>query len=141
VAARDASFETQLQLGIFALLLQFCLLNPTARASDRLDSGLLRTVVRIETPPNAQGDVETGSGFLFATASDGSGKTFLITNKHMIGDWNPGDQNLSTFHPWINVFFYRTDDPSGVNYRASKIALLKPTMVLDTTTVHLHPSE
>jgi hypothetical protein len=59
----------------------------------------------------------------------------------MIGDWNPVDRNISTFHPWINVFFYRVDDPSGVNFRASKIELLKPTMQLDTTTVHLHPSE
>jgi hypothetical protein len=125
----------------FIFLLQFCLLNPTVHASDRLDPGLLRTVVRIETPPNAKGEIEIGSGFLFSTATDGSGKTFLITNKHMIGDWNPVDRNIGTFHPWINVFFYRTGDPSGVNFRASKIELLNPTMLLDTTTVHLHPSE
>jgi hypothetical protein len=126
---------------VFTLLLQFCLLRPTVCASDRLNPDLLHTVVRIETPPNSKGENEIGSGFLFSTATDGSGKTFLITNKHMIGDWNLADRNISTFHPWINVFFYRTGDPLGVNFRASKIELLKSTGMLDTTTVHLHPSE
>jgi hypothetical protein len=41
---------------VFIFLLQFCLLNPTVYASDRLNPGLLRTVVRIETPPDAKGN-------------------------------------------------------------------------------------
>jgi hypothetical protein len=77
-------------------------------AFERLDSGLLRSVVRIETSPDAAGLNETGSGFLVTTAAanDLSGKVLLVTNKHMIGDWNPADKNIQNFHPWINVFFY-----------------------------------
>jgi hypothetical protein len=123
------------------LLLQSCLAAPTVHAADRLNPDLLKTVVRIETPPNATGGYEIGSGFLFSTTGDTNGRILLITNKHMIGDWNPGDQNIQTFLPWINVFFYRTGDPSGESYRATKIDLLKTPKLLDTARVHLHPKE
>jgi len=112
----------------------------TARASDRLDPDLLKSVIRIETAANAQGNYEIGTGFLLSTTGDSSGKTLLITNKHMIGDWNYADRDISTFHPWINVFFYRVGDPSGQVYRPSKIELLNALGTLDTSRVYLHPT-
>ena len=108
--------------------------------SDRLDPALLKSVLRIEWPPDAQGIVaKTGGGFLMIASEDQSGNVFLITNKHMIGDWNYADANIQTYTPWINVFFYRAGDPSGSTYKATRIDLLNGTTV-DTIKVHLHPS-
>jgi hypothetical protein len=56
--------------------------------SDRLDSVLLKSVLRIEAAPNATGASNCGGGFLMVASEDTTGKVFLITNKHLIGDWN-----------------------------------------------------
>ncbi|MFZ1005453.1 MAG: hypothetical protein WAN65_01365 [Candidatus Sulfotelmatobacter sp.] len=62
----------------------------------------------------------------------------MVTNKHMIGDWNYADGNIQTLQPWINVFFYRAGDPSGQTYRPTRIDLLSG-VALDPARVHLHP--
>lgn len=110
-----------------------------AHASDRLDPALLKSVLRIETAPNADGDPNVGGGFLATATEDATGKVFLVTNKHMIGDWNYADGDVATPQPWINVFFYRANDPSGQTYRPTRIDLLSGA-TLDATRVHLHPS-
>jgi trypsin-like peptidase len=109
-------------------------------ASDRLNPDLLKSVLRIEWPADAQGNVKTGGGFLMTPSEDTSGKVFLITNKHMIGDYNYADADIQNYTPWINVFFYRVGDPTGVTYKATRIDLLNGT-TLDTTRVHVHPSQ
>jgi hypothetical protein len=106
-----------------------------AYASDRLDPTLLRSVLRIEGAPDPQGNVSTGGGFLMTATEDESGKVFLITNKHMIGDWNYADSDFHEYKPWINVFFYRVGDPSGRTYRPTKIDHLRGTG-LDTAKDH-----
>jgi S1-C subfamily serine protease len=108
-------------------------------ASDRLDSALLKSVLRIETAPSANGEPNIGSGFLVTATEDAAGRVFLVTNKHMIGDWNYADGNIETFQSWINVFFYRANDPSGQTYRPTRVDLLNGT-TLDATRVHLHPT-
>lgn len=113
---------------------------PSARASDRFNPDLLKSVLRIETSPDAHGSYEIGTGFLLTTSEETpSARILLITNKHMIGDWNYADGNILTFKPYINVFFYRTGDPSGLSYRPTKIDLFSGTS-LDTSKVHLHPT-
>jgi hypothetical protein len=109
----------------------------SAHASDRLDPVLLKSVVRIEGPPDVQNGVETGGGFLMTLTENGTGHVFLITNKHMIGDWNYADADFHTYKPWIMVFFYRTGDATGRRFRATKIDLLKGAD-LDTAKVHVH---
>jgi hypothetical protein len=109
----------------------------SAHASDRLNPVLLKSVLRIEGPPDAHDIVETGGGFLMTLTENGTGDVFLVTNKHMIGDWNYADADFHTYKPWINVFFYRTGDPSGQTYRATRINLLSGTG-LDTAKVHVH---
>jgi hypothetical protein len=124
-------------LGVLSVLMM--LGGDMAYASDRLNPGLLKSVLRIETAPNVNGDPNVGGGFLVVAEEDRAGKVFLITNKHMIGDWNYADRNIQTFRPWINVFFYRANDPSGQTYLATKIDVLNGT-ALDVTRVHLHPT-
>lgn len=112
----------------------------TASASDRLNPDLLSSVIRIETAPDARGNYEIGTGFLLSTTGEVSGRTLLITNKHMVGDWNYADRDIRTFHRWINVFFYRVGDPSGQVYRPTRIDLLNSAGSLDTSRVYPHPS-
>jgi len=120
-------------------LISIVSLSVGARASDRLDPGMLKSVLRIEGPADAQGNAPTGGGFLMTLTENGSGNVFLITNKHMIGDWNYADADIRTYTPWINVFFYRIGDPSGQTYRATRIDLLSGA-TLDTAKVHMHPA-
>lgn len=121
------------------LFLLLVVMATPALGSDRLNPDLLKSVLRIESAPDAKGEYEIGSGFLVSTTGDESGRLLLITNKHMIGDWNYADRNIQTYRPWINVFFYRTGDPSGQSYRASKINVLTDHGMLDSSKVHLHP--
>ena len=109
-----------------------------AMASDRLNPELLKSVLRVETAPDVRGNLEIGTGFLVSTSGDEKEKLLLITNKHMIGDWNFADRNIATFQPWLNVYFYRTGDPSGRPYRATKIDVLKPDGTLNTSKVYMH---
>ena len=114
------------------------LVTPSALASDRLNPDLLKSVLRIETAPDEHGSIEIGTGFLISTTGNESGKLLLITNKHMIGDWNYADQDIRNFRPWINVFFYRLGDPSGVSYRPKRIDILTDRRLLDTSKIYLH---
>jgi hypothetical protein len=108
-------------------------------SSERLDTKVLKSVLRIETPPNAAGQPETGGGFLVTATEGKDDRLFLITNKHVIGDWNYADGDFQNFWPWINVFFYRVGDPSGQSYRPTRIDLRKGAS-LDNSRVHLHPT-
>jgi hypothetical protein len=121
------------------LVLWFVFQAYVASASDKLDPVLLATVVRIEIPATAASPAEVAGGFILLSSDDGNGRTFLVTNKHVVGDWNYADGDIQTFHPWIDVFFYRSNDPSGQSYRATKINLLDSSHHLDSTRVFLHP--
>src|ERR1039457_5074312 len=79
------------------LLLLFAVVIIPAAASDRLNPELLKSVLRIETAPDVRGNFEIGTGFLISTTGDESRKILLVTNKHMIGDWNCADRSISTF--------------------------------------------
>lgn len=114
------------------VLVSVVVLSISACASDRFDPVLLKSVVWIQTS-NEHG----GGGFLVSTTEDNSGKTLLITNKHMIGDWNYADANFTSYARSIDVFFYRHDDPSGATYRSTRIELMKGE-ALDGARVHLH---
>jgi len=120
---------------VFWSLSQVCVVS----ASDKLVSGLLPTVVRIEIP-NAKSDPAVAGGFIVLTSDDGNGKRFLVTNKHVVGDWNYADGDIQTFHQWIDVFLYRSNDPSGQSYRATRVNLLNGENRLDSTRVFLHPA-
>jgi hypothetical protein len=96
------------------------------------------SVVRIETAPNSSGETEIASGFLVGNDPHAGGRLLLITNKHVVGDWNYADANIRNPHPWIDVFFYRTSDPSGQRYRATRIKLTNNAGALDETRIRLH---
>ena len=73
----------------------------TLQAQDqpgRVQPELLKAVVKIELPPNDKGLTPMGTGFLVSRDVTIRGimtrKTFLVTNKHVLGDWNAADGNI-----------------------------------------------
>lgn len=140
---RVPNASSRIRKSIFISILAALLSTVPLHAQDRLDSAVLRAVVRIETAPpspDKPNDYEIGTGFLVQKTIGASTETFLVTNKHMIGDWNPLDRDIQKFHPWINVFFYRNGDPSGQSFRPTRIDILNPDSTLKATKVHLHPT-
>jgi hypothetical protein len=102
----------------------------TLQAEDqpgRVHPELLKAVVKIELPPNDKGFTPTGTGFLVSREATMRGvttrKTFLVTNKHILGDWNVADGDIVSYNDWINVYFYRTTATSGLFYKPLKIFL------------------
>ncbi|HHT9159876.1 MAG TPA: S1 family peptidase [Candidatus Brocadiaceae bacterium] len=108
------------------------LVHPFALAQDvtdqqnigRVQPFLLKAVVKIVSPSDSQ----TGTGFLVSReVLLRSGKehlVFLVTNKHVVGDWDISDGSIINFHKYLDVYFYRTTDPSGTTYKPLTIPLL-----------------
>ena len=111
-------------------------------ASDRLDYAQLKSVVRIETPPSADGRPGVGCGFLVGgerSAQGGGCSSSRINTWLAIGTL----RTESIQHPfqWIDVFFYRTvADASGRGYRATRVKLVDQAGHIDTSRVRLHPA-
>jgi hypothetical protein len=119
------------------LLAVMCLGAP---APERLDPGLLATVLRLEVQAQDGGSPAVGTGFLVSTTGNASGKTLLITNKHVVGDWNYADRDFHRYYAWVDVFFYRSpNDPAGQAFRPGRIDLINVDRSLNTARVHLHP--
>jgi len=102
----------------------------TLQAQDqpgRVQPELLKAVVKIESPPNDKGFTLTGTGFLVSREATIKGATtrkiFLVTNKHVLGDWNAADGDIVSYNDWINVYFYRTTAMSGLYYKPLKLFL------------------
>ena len=61
----------------------------------RIEPALLRAVVKIEAPPTAHASAATGTGFIVSREIQSRGQPeqllFLVTNKHIIGDWTLAD--------------------------------------------------
>jgi len=122
-----------------AVGLTLLLLCIVGTASDRLDYEHLKSVVRIETAPTTAGLPEGGCGFLVGTDPANGGRLFLVTNKHMVGDWNAADGDIHNPYPWIDVFFYRTvTDASERGYRATRINLVDHSGQIDASRVRLY---
>jgi S1-C subfamily serine protease len=76
--------------------------------------------VKIKLPPDEKGFRSTGTGFLVSkeiTINDKViRKTFLVTNNHILGDWNASDGDIIKYNDGFDVYFYRTKTVSGLFY-------------------------
>ncbi len=125
---------------LLALLLVCSASRSRAQESGRIKRQIFDAVVQIKTAP-APGGPFTGTGFLASPATDTHGRTYLITNKHMIGKWEcPGD-DLTGVYDWIDVYFYRNNDPSGQPFRATRVRLKDRAGKIDTKKIFAHPDK
>ena len=99
----------------------------------RVSEKLLKAVVRINTPAN-----QTGTGFLISNEITDNRDTlrvvFLVTNKHLVGDWNVADGSISIYNDWIDVFLYRRvtsqQIPTKVHLKDKSGNILKEKFIL-----------
>jgi S1-C subfamily serine protease len=91
----------------------------------RIDENMLRVIVNLETPTNL-----TGTGFLVNKGND----IFLVTNKHMIGQYSLVDPFL--LFDSIKVYFY----PATPHSTIQQTIMLKDSKGNAAKEVRLHPS-
>jgi len=109
-----------------------------AQEFGRINSGIFNAVVQIKTPPTPGGGPLIGTAFLVSPSAGADGRVYLVTNKHMVGIWKcPGDE-LTEVYDWIDVYFYRSGDPGGQTFKATRVALREPSGHLDKHRVFAH---
>ena len=128
------------------ILLLWLVYSMTIHAQEqagRIEPKLLKAVVRIKLPANEKGVRPTGTGFLVSRETNIKDnvirRTFLVTNKHLFGDWNAADGDIINYSDGFDVYFYRTLATSGLYYKPLWIPLKNKDGKLKDT-VKLHPN-
>ncbi len=71
----------------------------------RIDETVLRATVKIETSGKTY-----GTGFIVSKPTDSGGRyLFLVTNKHLVGDYSFLDGCIKSYYDFINVSLYKKD--------------------------------
>lgn len=119
-------------------------IDPFQSTAGRVEPSVLKAVVKIVSSPKQAGQSVTGTGFLASqeikqTATP-QRQVYLITNKHVVSDWDPADGSITRYTPELDVFFYRTADPTGVTYKPLKIRIVDQAGLPIPSRVALHPN-
>lgn len=119
--------KTRIAWSICTILLLFA---ETLFAQDdpgRIKEQLLKAVVQIKTPLHRRDKPHTATGFLVSKKIFRNGTwgriNFLVTNKHVLGDYNFADSEIRNYHSWIDVTLYRTHETDGKLYKDTRIDL------------------
>lgn len=127
------------------LIMSWCLASPALAQEEpgAVKTAVLRAVVLARTAPDPNGQRRLGTGFLVSDVRPDTApplrRTFLVTNKHMLGDWNPADGDIKTPHPSIDVCFYTASGPPNPPCKWLTISLVTAAGLLDSRKVKLHP--
>jgi len=85
-------------------------IQPSTDTSARVDPNLLKNVVKITSPPTPHSPATVGAGFIVSCegvwASEKQRVFFLITNKHIVGDWTLADGDILEYRQSLQVSFY-----------------------------------
>jgi S1-C subfamily serine protease len=106
----------------------------SAVATSRVDAGLLKSVVRILVKGKRS---YVGTGFIVSRAPDDRPNErgyYLVTNKHVIGDWNVFDTDFREYVDALDLTFFRDGAPAP----PVTIKLTDARGQLDVTTVLPH---
>lgn len=107
----------------------------------RVKQNILKAVVQILGPQDKNGDRSTGTGFFISKEYEKEGqkirRVFLVTNKHMVGDWNISDGDILNYADKISVYFYTTSRVEGNLYELIDIDLKNK--VNDKILLHPNP--
>jgi hypothetical protein len=126
------------RIGIIAFILS--VISDEAMAQPFISDQVLKSVIQIVTPQQT-----TGTGFLVAVpskrAEQSSGvMSFLVTNKHMLGNWNPIDGDFD-HHDSITVYLYRTVAAADPPTQRVHVPLKTPDDKLNVSRVAFHPDK
>jgi hypothetical protein len=84
--------------------------TPAQLTGSRIEPALFKAVVRIEAPPTAHTPPSVGTGFIVSHQSEaypkGERSLFLVTNKHMLGDWTLADGDIREYRSALSVSLY-----------------------------------
>ena len=84
--------------------------QPVAPAVSRVEPTLLKAVVKIQAPATAHTPAAIGAGFLVSCGILSGDRRqqlfFLITNKHVIGDWTLADGDILEYRKSLDLFLY-----------------------------------
>jgi len=110
-----------------------------------IDQAVIDSVVQVLGPPRADGKVPAGTGFLIGVRNpEESGEVsavFLVTNKHMLGSWNPADRVVSPINDWLALRAYKNNVTNNRPVEDVRILLKTPAGVLNPLLVALHPDQ
>ncbi|MBU0693914.1 MAG: hypothetical protein KKC11_04520 [Candidatus Omnitrophica bacterium] len=71
----------------------------------RIEEGVLKATVKIETPTKT-----LGTGFIISKPADGGLRYFfLVTNKHLIGNYTLMNGQIDSYYDFITVSVYKKD--------------------------------
>src|SRR5947209_8206385 len=108
-----AGAKTMLKLLLGTSLCVACSLSTALKAADmdtsRVNAALLPAVVKVTSLSSTGSRVSLGTGFIVSrTPADGrpGREYYLITNKHVVGDWTVFDGKIGTYFSAIEVSFY-----------------------------------
>lgn len=115
-----------------------------AQWEGKVSTNFLNSVVRIETAPDPAKRTFTGTGFLVGLDPSKSGapsRILLVTNKHMVGDWNLADGDVKDFRDWVTINVYTPQNAAGLQYAPVRIDLKDKTgsLIKGKVTLHKNP--
>jgi len=129
-------------LSVFVLIIGFSLCNAQTGETP-IELKVLKAVVKINTAPDINGISHSGTGFIVAqkvTDQIDSGYIhYLVTNKHMIGDWNYSDKNFSYHYGYLELLFRNFDLDSNYILNSQRIELVHTNGKIINDRVVIHP--
>src|SRR5262249_23474986 len=122
-----------LRVSLAVLILAFLSFR-TETSAQPIDDAVLKSVIQITT---AAGSI--GTGFLFGFPAAAQKKPgFVITNKHVIGNYNPIDGDFDHYE-WIILHLYRNQPEDDGPVEKLQVRLKTPAGKLDASRVAVHP--
>jgi len=117
------------------IVLAWPALAVAAVATSRIDPALMKAVVRIFVKSPTRSYV--GTGFVVSRAPEDrpdERRYYLVTNKHMIGDWNVFDTDFREYAETLELTFFR----DGVASPSVTVRITDARGALEVTTVRPH---
>lgn len=119
----------------------------TLKAQDfpgNVKENVLRTTIKIEIPIKKSGKQPNGTGFLVSRPRPSKLELnrrdfFLITNKHVVGDWNLADGNIQNYYQNIDLFLYTEGIISSAFFLKKTINIVD-SLGKTTDKLKLHPN-
>jgi Trypsin-like peptidase domain len=101
-------------------------INLVEATAGRVELSVLKSVVKIVSTFGS-GKASIGTGFLASRvvekATGSERQIYLVTNKHVVSDWDLSDGTISRYSQAIDVYFYRTSDATGAMFKPRTIQI------------------